>query len=185
MLKKLFAIILIGTIAVLITTGCSEQNTDNNSETTNNNNDGGNIENNDNTPNNYFELIFRGVNIAPGQSFDPDQVEGEPTIARIPSSAFPDDPVYIYNYDDLLEINVVRLNGVDTIYFVHILCESISTSRGISINDPVSSVFAAYGDDYIDGGIRMSYVMGDVELSFLIINEIVASVEYWIAGLAE
>jgi len=132
-----------------------------------------------------FTIIFEGVNITPGNEFNQDAIDGEPEVSLIPSSAFPNDPVHIYNYSELIEIHAVMLDGVETIYFVHILDESIATAEGVSISDDVSRVLEVYGEEYEDGGIRKIYTRGDVELSFIIRDDVVVSIEYWLAGLVE
>jgi len=133
--------------------------------------------------NDGFELLFRGVNISPGQPFDVnDFSDDEPTVNSIPSSAFPDDPVNVYIFDGELEISAVTLGGVETIYMVHVLGESFSTTRGVSVGDDVSRILELYGDDY-ENGIRMSYIFGDVDVSFLVIDGTVRSIEYWTVGL--
>ena len=175
-------------LMALLFVGCSNGETEN--PTTNDNdefNAGDNTSSyNDSDESNIesFQMIFSGVNVAPGQSFDSDAIDGEPTVARMFKSAFPDDITYTYNYDDLLEIHVLSMNNEDTILFVHILCETIETSEGISLGDSVSEVIAAYGEEFEDDGFRMSFIQGEVELSFLIRDEAVASIELWLVGLS-
>ena len=131
-----------------------------------------------------YVFIFDGVNVSPGQAFSVDLIEREAVISRVPSSAF-EHYVSSYNYDDLVQISVTEINEIETIYFVHILDESIATANGIRFGDSVERVRELYGDDYEEVGVRMTYVIDEIEVSFFIRDDVVIDIELWMYGLLQ
>lgn len=129
-----------------------------------------------------YKLLFEGVDVSPGQPFSADTIEREAIISRMPSSAFAH-YVSAYNYDDLLQLSVTEIDGVETIYFVHILDAEISTPNGVRLGDSVERVYELYRENYEEVGIRKIYVIGDIEVSFFINDGVVVDIELWIYGL--
>ena len=54
----------------------------------------------------------------------------------------------------------------------------IKTEEGVAISDDRAKVIEAYGENFEENGNKITYTKGNVELSFLIENDIVTSIEY-------
>lgn len=123
-----------------------------------------------------FKVSYLGVDVTPGVAFDRNSISEEGTYSELPSCAFEGtDNVSTYSH---VEITSSQMNGVETVYSVYFIDDGISTEEGVKITDDRAKVLETYGDDYTEAGNKITYTKGKVELSFIIENDIVTSIEY-------
>ena len=82
-----------------------------------------------------------------------------------------------YNYPGF-ELVTYPIDGVDYISNIYFTDGTVSTAEGIQIGSTLEEMTAAYGEDYTENFGQYSYTDGDTQLSFLIEDGKVASVEY-------
>lgn len=128
-----------------------------------------------------YSFFYNGVSIAPGGSFDAIKSElGAYTSCFEAASCAFDGNDQIYTYGSV-QINVSPLAGVNTIYMVTLLDDSLATPEGVRVGSARDEVVAAYGDSGIDRGTSLVYVAGMTELVFILRDGCVTSVQYrWI-----
>lgn len=102
---------------------------------------------------------------------------GEPTnYFEAPSCAFVGmDKIYTYGG---LEFQTYTEGEKDYIATIRFLDDSITTPEGIGLNASVDDVIAAYGSEYKQSFNQYTYTKGRCNLSFIIENNEVVSVEY-------
>lgn len=123
-----------------------------------------------------FMISYLGVDVTPGVPFDRNTIPEEGTYSEIPSCAFEGtDNVSTFAH---VEITSAQVNGVETVYSVYFLDPEVKTQEGIAISDDRNKVIETYGSDYEELGNKITYTKGDVQLSFIIENDVVTSVEY-------
>lgn len=123
-----------------------------------------------------FKVLYLGVDVTPGTPFNRNDIPEEGTYSEIPSCAFEGtDNVATFSHT---EITSAQVNGVETVYSVYFLDTEIKTEEGVSISDNREKVIEAYGNNFEENGNKITYTKGNVELSFLIENDIVTSIEY-------
>lgn len=124
-----------------------------------------------------YTVEYKGVNITPGTKFDENAIPEEYNYSEIQSCAF-DGNDKVYTYADV-EVNVALVNGVDTVYSVYFLDTEAETKEGVKMSDTKEAMIEAYGEDY-ESTVDNSYVYkkGDVELSFIVENDVITSIEY-------
>ncbi|HOB20752.1 MAG TPA: hypothetical protein PK830_09300 [Candidatus Atribacteria bacterium] len=83
----------------------------------------------------------------------------------------------IYTYSGF-EIKTYEIDGVDCVLSVTLLDDSVKTKEGIYLSSSLTDVLEAYGDDYTEGFGLYTYTKGNSELSFLVENDEVVSIEY-------
>ncbi len=126
---------------------------------------------------NGYEVEYKGVNVTPGTKFDENAISEEYDFYEIQSCAFEgNDKVYTYSG---IEIDVAEVDGVDTVYYVYFLDTEVETEEGIKISDTLDDMLDAYGEDY-ENSVENSYVYtrGDVNLTFIVENDVITSIEY-------
>lgn len=124
-----------------------------------------------------YKIKYNGVDITPGTEFDEEAIQEEYEYSEIESCAF-EGSDKVYKYSDL-QITVAEVDGVDTVYSVYFLSESISTTEGVSLADEQEVMTETYGDDYENNVINQYiYEKGDVSLSFIVGNGYIISIEY-------
>ncbi len=124
----------------------------------------------------YFEN--KGVKIAVEAPSAPIlEALGEPTnYFEAPSCAFVGmDKIYTYGG---FEFQTYTESEKDYIATIHFLDDSITTPEGIGLNASLEDVIAAYGSDYQQSFSQYTYTKGRCNLSFIIENNEVVSVEY-------
>ena len=123
-----------------------------------------------------FKVSYLGVDVTPGTPFNRNDIPEEGTYSEIPSCAFEGtDNVATFSH---AEITSAQVNGVETVYSVYFLDTEIKTEEGVAISDDRAKVIEAYGENFEENGNKITYTKGNVELSFLIENDIVTSIEY-------
>lgn len=124
-----------------------------------------------------FSIKYNNVEIVPGTEFAEDAIKEEYELSEIPSCAFDGiDKVYTYSN---VEIIVAEIEGKNTVYSVYFLNDEEQTEEGIKISDSKELMIEKYGEQYEQTlENKYTYVKGKVELSFIIENEIITSIEY-------
>lgn len=124
-----------------------------------------------------FSLKYKGVEIVPGTEFNEDKIEDEAVLSEIPSCAFEGtDKVYTY---DNVELIIAEIDGKDTVYSVYFIDDSAETNEGIKISDTKGDMIEKYGDNYEEVlGNKYVYTKNNVEISFMIENDIITGIEY-------
>lgn len=165
--RKLFIVIVMGIIAVLTLTGCNSDKSGEEQQA---------IQTSYNTEN-TFSVEYEGVQIVPGTEFNEDLIEEEANFSEIPSCAF-DGTDKVYTYSGV-EITVAQIDGKDIIYSVYFISDEVKTNEEVSIADTIDKMLETYGENYVQTlGNKYTYTKGNVELSFIIQNEVITSIEY-------
>ncbi len=121
---------------------------------------------------------YNDVVMAPGDKFDDISVKlGEPTSYYEAASCAFDGKDKIYTYGSL-QISVSPMDGVDIIYMITLLDDSLSTPEGVYVGAEKSAVLSAYGDGGVDKCSSLVYNSGKTDLVFLIRDGCVTSVQY-------
>lgn len=121
---------------------------------------------------------YNDVVMAPGDNFEEISVKlGEPTSYYEAASCAFDGKDKIYTYGSL-QISVSPMDGVDVIYMITLLDDSLSTPEGIYVGVEKSAVLSAYGEGGVDKGSSLVYNSGKTDLVFLIRDDCVTSVQY-------
>ncbi len=121
---------------------------------------------------------YNDVIMAPGDNFEEISVKlGEPTSYYEAASCAFDGKDKIYTYGSL-QISVSPMDGVDIIYMITLLDDSLSTPEGIYVGVEKSAVLSAYGEGGVDKGSSLVYNSGKTDLVFLIRDDCVTSVQY-------
>lgn len=102
---------------------------------------------------------------------------GEPMhYFEAPSCAFQGmDKIYSYNG---FEFQTYTEDGKDYIYSIHFLDDSVTTYEGIGLNASLEDIVDAYGSNYVQSFNQYTYTKGECNLSFILENNEVVSVEY-------
>jgi hypothetical protein len=125
----------------------------------------------------YFYRI-NGLDIAMGQpAEDFLSKTGNPTDQySAPSCAFDgDDTVYDFGS---YQITTYMSNGKEIFTGVYLLDDRYSTSEGVKIGSTLSEMLSAYGDDYKVSFGAYTYSLGQTELSFVVIDDVITSIAY-------
>lgn len=121
---------------------------------------------------------YNEVVMAPGDNFEEISVKlGEPTSYYEAASCAFDGKDKIYTYGSL-QISVSPMDGVDIIYMITLLDDSLSTPEGIFVGAEKAAVLSAYGEGGVDKGSSLVYNSGKTDLVFLIRDDCVTSVQY-------
>ena len=103
--------------------------------------------------------------------------DGVNVVPEIPSCAF-DGVDKVYNYSNV-EITVAEVNGTPTVYSVYFKDDTISTNEGVKISDSKDLMLEKYGEDYKNTlSNKYDYTNENVELSFIVENDIITGIEY-------
>lgn len=124
---------------------------------------------------------YNGISMTPGDAFEgiSDKL-GEPDGYYEAASCAFDGKDKIYTYGSL-QISVSPMDGVDTIYMITLLDDSLSTPEGIYVGTEKSAVLSAYGSGYgscVDKGSSLTYNSGKTNLVFLVRDNCVTSIQY-------
>ena len=126
--------------------------------------------------NENFNVSYLGVDVTPGIPYDRNSIPEEGTYSEIPSCAFEGtDNVSTFSH---VEITSAQINGVESVYSVYFLDPEVQTQEGVMISDERAKVIEKYGNDYEEVGNKITYTKGQVQLSFIIENDLVTSIEY-------
>jgi len=123
-----------------------------------------------------YEITIAGVNVTPGKSFDKDSIAEEYEYSEIQSCAF-DGQDHVYTYEHY-EITCSYVDEKEEVYSVYFKDENVSTNEGIKITDTKSMMEQKYGTDYTEQEGKYIYTKGDVQLSFIVENDVITTIEY-------
>ena len=152
--------------------GGQQNSTGNNGQNTSDSGEG------DTTAETAFVFQSNGVDIAMNAPAD-DVVEalGEPiSTFEAPSCAFQGTD-WTYTYDGF-QINTYPLDDVNYISSVVLTSDAVSTPEGLEIGGTLEDMVAAYGEDYVEEYSQYTYTRGDSQLSVLIEDGAITSIEY-------
>ena len=145
------------------------------------NNKGGNTEagktnNQETTLEKVYKLEYEGKDLTPGTIFSQEQF-GEPQqFSEIPSCAF-EGTDKVYNYGSF-EVTTYQDGNEEKIYSVYFIDDQVPTTEGIKIADELSAMLEKYGKEYMQNGNQYVYTSGNVELKFLVENDVITSITY-------
>ena len=124
-----------------------------------------------------FSMIYKGVEVLPGTKFDENQIEEKANFSEIPSCAFSEtDKVYTY---EGIEIIVAQIDNIDKVYSVYFINDLAQTGEGLKISDNKQKMIETYGEDYnLSMDNKYTYTRENVELSFVVGNDTITSIEY-------
>ena len=125
-----------------------------------------------------FTLSFLadGTKVVPGTEADAKLLQAASKVYEIPSCAF-DGNDTVYGYPSY-EITVCNVNGKAVVYSVYFLEPDVSTPEGLALGDDEAKVFQAYGNGYRKDGKAYVYTDGKTDLSVIVENGAVVSIEY-------
>ena len=123
-----------------------------------------------------YTLDYEGKNMTPGQAFSKEIFGEEEQYSEIPSCAF-EGSDKVYNYGSY-EIITSQINGEEKIYSVSLLDDTISTKEGIKLADDRAKMIEIYGENYRENGTEYIYTDGNVNLSFILQNDVIISIQY-------
>ncbi len=124
-----------------------------------------------------FSVKYNGVEVTPGTEFNESLISEEANFSEIASCAFEGtDKMYTYSGVELVVANV---NGKDKIYSVYFITQDVKTAEGVGLTDNISKMIEAYGEDYNQLiSNKYTYTKGEVELSFIVQDDLITSIEY-------
>lgn len=124
-----------------------------------------------------FSMIYKGVEVLPGTKFDENQIKEKADFSQIPSCAF-DGTDKVYTYEDI-EIIVAQIDNIDKVYSVYFINDLVQTGEGLKITDNKQKMIETYGKDYnLSMDNKYTYTKENVELSFIVENDTITSIEY-------
>lgn len=121
-------------------------------------------------------FLYEGVELIPGQPFDPSLLPEPQSTFTVPSCAL-EGTDNVYSYGNL-EITAFNDGTGEFIYSVYLLDDSLSTPEGVKIGHTQAQVIALYGNAFQDNGGEYLYTRGDVVLSLLFQDGTVTAIEY-------
>ena len=140
--------------------------------------DGGEADGGEQTSNNPFYVVYKGVKIELDKSADD-------VLSKLGEAKYKDNlgdcggigVQFRYTYDDIT-VNTLKEKNGEMIHKISFVNDIASTPKNISIGSTEDDVRNAYGQpsSYDDG--RMVYKSGDLKLEFVIENGEVKSVNY-------
>lgn len=123
-----------------------------------------------------YKLEYEEKDLTPGTIFLQEQF-GEPQqFSEIPSCAF-EGTDKVYNYGSF-EVTTYQDGDEEKIYSVYFIDDQVATTEGIKIADDLSAMIEKYGEEYIQNGNQYVYTSGNVELKFLVENDVITSITY-------
>jgi hypothetical protein len=170
-MKQIRIILAIGTALALILSGCGDTTTQTGSQTATS-------ATTTTTAEPGFAFKVGGVTIHMHDETAPilEKLGKEKAYFEAESCAFPGlEKTYtytsfnLYTYED---------GAKDRVASIVILDDSVGTAEGIFLNSSLDDVIAKYGDNYVHTLNLYKYASGQMELSFIIEDKVVTSIEY-------
>ncbi len=122
----------------------------------------------------YFE--YEGVVIMPGEAFDASALPAADSLYTVASCAIEGDD-NVYNYTTF-EVTAFDDGSGEVVYSVYFIDPNITTPQGLALGDSLSLVEELYGTNYVEDGTAIVYTREDTQLSIILQDEIVVSIEY-------
>jgi hypothetical protein len=118
-------------------------------------------------------LTVESKTISPGMKYTTPEIPDWLTFTELTSCAYKgNDKVYEYGGFTLYTYS----DGIDDYILSIELDSSLSTSKGIKIGSTKEDVLKAYGDDYTTKILNVIYTDGQVNLTFLIVENKVSAI---------
>lgn len=123
-----------------------------------------------------YTFDFDGVELIPGDPFDPGVLPEAESVYEVPSCAIVGTD-NLYNYGSF-ELTAFDDGTSELIYAILLTDPNITTTEGLALGDPLEKMVDLYGDGYTQQGNGYVYT-GDAEtLNIIVQNERIASIEY-------
>lgn len=130
-------------------------------------------------PDGCFAFTVEGVDLIPGQVFDPDALPEAEFTYQVPSCAFEGtDNVYSYGG---FEVTAYSDGEQEFIYSIYLIDPNLTTQEGLALGDPAERVIELYGQNYTETDTQWEYRRSDTMLYVIIQNDCVASIEFCMA----
>lgn len=121
---------------------------------------------------------FSGTDIVIGEEVQPVAEKlGEPVNYFEAPSCAAQGISKTYTYDGF-EINTTPSGDKDLIAAIIVLSDTVNIPGDITIGSKAEAVKAAYGDNYNESNGSITYEGGDVQLTFLVKDDVVTSIQY-------
>lgn len=123
-----------------------------------------------------YAFVYEGVKLVPGEAFDAAQLPEAQSVYEVPSCAI-EGTDNVYNYGSL-EVTAVNDGSGEYIYSVFILDGTVSTVEGLTVGDDEAKIVENYGEGYEGNGTEYRYTKGETQLSILVEDGKVISIEF-------
>lgn len=126
-----------------------------------------------------FSYIADGVELVPGQPFDPSVLPETDNVFQVPSCAIEGtDNVYGY---EAFELTAYDDGTGEVIYSIYLVDSNACTTEGLYMGDDLARVTELYGTDYVENDTELIYTKGHTALHLLMDGDFVISIEYRMA----
>ena len=123
-----------------------------------------------------YTFDFEGVELIPGDPFDPSVLPEADSVYEVPSCAIVGTD-NLYNYGSF-ELTAFDDGTSELIYSILLTDPNITTTEGLALGDTLQKMVEVYGDGYSQQGSAYTYT-GDAEtLNIIAQNDRIASIEY-------
>ena len=123
-----------------------------------------------------YVFVFEGTELAPGAAFDAAKLPEPESVTQVPSCAI-EGTDNVYNYGSF-ELTAFDDGSGEVIYSIYLLDPSAMTPEGLTLGDETRKVTEAFGEDYELDGNAYLYTSGRTQLSIIVQNDTVVSIEY-------
>ena len=126
-----------------------------------------------------YVFTTNGVNIAIDEKIeDITSKLGDPKGGYYEAKSCAFDGMDKFWYYDSFTLQGYQKNGVDVVYSVTFMDDTVKTKEGIKIGDSKDKVISAYGSSYKEENGQIKYESGNMVLSFAIKDNAVTSIVY-------
>ncbi|MCD8375982.1 MAG: hypothetical protein LUD69_03485 [Oscillospiraceae bacterium] len=123
-----------------------------------------------------FSFEIDGVTLTPGAALDLTVLPDASSVYTVESCAVEGtDNVYTY---DAFEVTAYDDGSGEVIYSIYLTDPNITTAEGLALGDDLNRVTELYGSDYAENDTAVVYTKGDTQLSIILQDEVVISIEY-------
>ena len=123
-----------------------------------------------------YTFDFDGVELIPGDPFDPSVLPEADSVYEVPSCAIVGTD-NLYNYGSF-ELTAFDDGTSELIYSILLTDPNITTTEGLALGDTLQKMVDIYGEGYTKQGNACVYT-GDAEtLNIILQNDRIASIEY-------
>ncbi len=123
-----------------------------------------------------FSFETDGVALTPGTALDLTALPDAASVYTVESCAVEGmDNVYTY---DTFEVTAYDDGSGEVIYSIYLTDPNVTTAEGLALGDDLSRVTELYGSDYAENDTAVVYTRGDTQLSIILQDEVVISIEY-------
>lgn len=123
-----------------------------------------------------FTFLAEDVALVPGTVFDASVLPEAESVYQVPSCAV-EGTDNVYNYG-AFEITAFDDGTQELIYSILLLDPNSTTPEGLALGDDQAKMEELYGTDYTQEGTGCTYTGPNTQLSIIIQNGTIASIEY-------